>query len=178
MVILEGLAVVPDDTVLTMTLASILEKQLQFEKAIALYEKLLATEPDVLIAKNNLASLLTDHRTDEASLGKARNLASKSKNSKIPYFRDTYAWASLNAGASVEEAVVILEDIVEESEKTTVYNYHLGMAYLKQGDKAVASQYLLKAIEYSGADTALADQVKKGLLQVAQLIPIYAMKFM
>jgi predicted Zn-dependent protease len=74
----------------------------------------------------------------------------------------------LNTGASAEEAVKILEDIVEESEKTTVFNYHLGMAYLKQGDKAGASQYLLKVIEYSGDDTALADQAKKGLLQVVQ----------
>jgi len=167
-VIMEGLAAAPGDTVLTMTLASIYEKKLQFEKAISLYETLLDKNSDILIAKNNLASLLTDHRTDEASLSKARDLASEFKDSKIPYFRDTYAWASLNAGASVEESVVILEDIVKESEKTAVFNYHLGMAYLKQGDKSRASQHLLKAVEYSGADTALADQAKKGLLLVAQ----------
>ena len=117
-VILDGLSALPEDTVLTMTLASIYEKQLEFQKAIGLYEKILDKNPDILVAKNNLASLLTDHRTDETSLSKARDIASEFKDSSIPHFRDTYAWALLNAGASVEEAVVILEDVVKESEKT------------------------------------------------------------
>ena len=69
-----------------------------------LYEELLKSNPDVLIARNNLASLLTDYRQDETSLNQAREVASVLKDSTIPHFRDTYAWIEVSLGKQLEQA--------------------------------------------------------------------------
>jgi hypothetical protein len=45
----------------------------------------------MLVTRNNLASLLTDHRSDEAGLQRARTISAELKDSPIPQFRDTDA---------------------------------------------------------------------------------------
>ncbi|MBL4762188.1 MAG: tetratricopeptide repeat protein [Gammaproteobacteria bacterium] len=148
----EGLLAVPGNPSLTMSLAAIYEKQKNFDKAIETYSDLLEKSPELIIVKNNLASLLTDHRTDKASLEKARKIAAEFKHSKIPHFRDTYAWTQVNAEQQLEQAVSILEGVVKEVDKTPIFRYHLGKAYEKKGDNKNAISQLELAIELGGVD--------------------------
>ncbi|MCP4764903.1 MAG: hypothetical protein GY875_01385 [Gammaproteobacteria bacterium] len=78
-------------------------------KAIELYEASIAAQPDLIVAKNNLASLLTDQRDDQASHDRAREIAAEFRDSKVSMFRDTYAWASVKSGLYHGEAVVLLK---------------------------------------------------------------------
>lgn len=167
-IILDGLVAMPDNAGLAISLASHYENQQAFDKAIGIYENLLEKNPDVIIAKNNLASLLTDHRTDKASLDKAREIASKFRNSKIPHFRDTYAWTQINSDLQLEQAINILEGVVKEVGETPIFHYHLGEAYLKQGNKLKAAEYLGNAIKYSKAGTELSDKANQSLKQISQ----------
>lgn len=155
--IMDGLAALPGNPTLTMSLASFHESQKEFNKAIEIYEALLEKNPDILIAKNNLASLLTDHRTDKASLDKAREVAAEFKDSQIPHFRDTYAWAQINSDLQLEQAVNILEGVVKEVGQTAVFRYHLGKAYEKKGDSKNAREQLELAIEQGGKDSGYYD---------------------
>lgn len=165
-VLKRGLEAMPDRPILVMTLASIYERGREFEKAIKLYESLLENDPNLIVAKNNLASLLTDYRQDRASLDKARTISAELKTSQIPQFRDTYAWASVKADSNLEEAVAILEGIVKENEQVGVYNYHLGEAYRKKGDKDNAIAYLEKAIKQSGPNSDITRMANESLQQI------------
>jgi tetratricopeptide (TPR) repeat protein len=149
-----------------MGLAFIYERQSEFNNAIAIYEAILELNPELLVAKNNLASLMADHRQDQESLERARQLATEFRNSAIPQFRDTYAWASVMLGTNLEEAVVILEGIVKDNSEVDVYNFHLGEAYRRKGDSENAMVYLSKAIELSAPGSDVAERANSSLQQL------------
>jgi tetratricopeptide (TPR) repeat protein len=159
-VLRDGLTELPGNATLTLSLASVYETQKEFDKAIQLYENLLQKSPDLIVAKNNLASLLTDYRQDQESHDQARKIAVELRDSSVPQFRDTYAWAAVKSGNNLEEAIVILEGIVRENEQVAVYTYHLGEAYRRKGDTANAIAYLDKAAELAGPGSAIEAQAR------------------
>ena len=67
-----GLKRQPDNVILHMALAGAFERAEDYNAAISEYEYALAQQPGSLVAINNLASLLADHRTDKASLERAK----------------------------------------------------------------------------------------------------------
>jgi Flp pilus assembly protein TadD len=139
-----------------MGLAAVYERQGNTDAAIELYEKVLAKHPENAIAVNNLASLLSDNRTDEKSLARAKELAAKLEPVQQPALRDTLGWVYYRTG-DYAKAVEVLEGVVNAMPKAAIFQYHLGMAYAKTGDKAKAKATLTKALElgdFSGADEA------------------------
>jgi tetratricopeptide (TPR) repeat protein len=165
---LKGLEQLPDSSILSINLASIYERQLKFDQAIAIYESMLERNPDLIVAKNNLASLLTDHRDDQESLDRARRIATEFRDSAVPQFRDTYAWAAVRSGLNLEEAVALLEGIVKENAQIGVYHFHLGEAYRKKGDTENAIAYLQKTVELEQPGSNLAKQAGQILQQLNQ----------
>jgi len=135
------------------------ERQKDYEAAISGYEKLLEQQPDNAISINNLAALLSDHRTDAASLDKAVELAAKLEKTEQPAFLDTAGWIYYRKG-DYTRAAEILKAVVEQSPDVPVFQYHLGMTYLKLGDKAAASEHLTRATDgdfaYEGIEEARA----------------------
>jgi tetratricopeptide (TPR) repeat protein len=167
-VIQQGLSALPGLPSLSIDLASIKEIKGETDEAIKIYQSLLNNNPDLLIVRNNLASLLTDNREDDDAHRRAREIAMVLKDSKVSQFRDTYAWASIKAGVDLEEAIEILEVIVSESRQVDVYNYHLGEAYRKQGRVDLALNHLQKAVDLAPAGSPVAKQAGKSLQQLSQ----------
>lgn len=165
-VTLRGLETIPDSATLAINLASIYERLGDFDKAIATYESLLERNPNLIIAKNNLASLLTDYRDDQKSLDRARRMAAEFRDSKLPQFRDTYAWAAVQAGINLEDAIAILQGIVRENEQIGIYHYHLGEAYRKKGDMENAVASLEKAISLENPGSDIGGKAKKALSRI------------
>ena len=161
-----GLSAIPENQTLVMHLASVYEKRGEFSRAIEIYEDLLETNPDFLVAKNNLASLLTDHASDQSGLDRARIISAELRTSPIPQFRDTYAWASVKSGTNVEEAIVILKGIVKDNDQVDVYSYHLGEAYRIKGETDNAIAYLKKATELARPGSDIANKAKQSLEQI------------
>lgn len=152
----QGLAVLKDDAGLQVGLASLHERQGDFEAAIALYESVLKTQPDNALAVNNLAALLADHRDDAQSLARAKELATRLEVVQRPPVQDTVGWVHYRAG-DYAKAVEVLEGVVNAAPKVGIFQYHLGMAYAKAGDKAKARTALSAALElgdFPGADEA------------------------
>ena len=147
----------PDNARYVLSYAQIIEQQGHYDEAISIYERFLEKTPDNALAINNLAALLADHRQDEQSLKKALELADKLAPMEQPALLDTRGWVYYRLGR-YPEAVKLLADVVEKSPDVPVFNYHLGMAYLKQGDKQAAREYLSKAVgedaSYTGVDEA------------------------
>ena len=69
---------------------------------------MLNQQPGSLVAANNLASMLADHRTDKASLDQAQTLRCKSADSPVPQFKDTLGWVDYRQG-DYKAAIPLLE---------------------------------------------------------------------
>src|SRR6185312_4288186 len=85
-----------------------LEQVADYEGAITEYEWVLNRQADSLIAANNLASLLADHRNDSGSLARAHILAARLRGIEIPQFEDTLGWINYRRG-DIKEALPLLE---------------------------------------------------------------------
>ncbi|MFY9329061.1 MAG: tetratricopeptide repeat protein [Georgfuchsia sp.] len=162
-VVAQGLAAVPGDFSLRMTQAGIYELSSRFEEAIKLYDELLKERPNSDVLANNLASLLTDHRTDKASLTRAHELALRFKRSDVPQFKDTLGWASYKQGKA-DEAVQLIEDASKKLPDLPVFRYHLGMSYLAIKNKDAARKELEKSLSLGdGKNFIEAEQAKQAL---------------
>jgi cellulose synthase operon protein C len=160
-VVRAGLEQQPDMLPLHMILASVLERKGDYEPAISEYEFMLARQPANLIVANNLASLLLDHRTDEASLKRAQSLAAILRKSEIPQFKDTLGWANYRQGDH-RAAVALFEEASAALPDQAAIRYHLGMGYLATDQLAKASEQLKKALELASNDK-LAEEIRTAL---------------
>lgn len=160
----KGLAQVPGDFGLNLMRASLLEQQGKVDDAVALYEKLLKQRPNAEVVINNLASLLSDARSDEASYKRAYDLAQGLRGSAMPQFLDTVGWAAYRM-KRYAEAAGPLRDAAKAMPDSPTLNYHLGMNLLAQGNKEGARKALQQALDLAakGAPFAAADEAKKAL---------------
>lgn len=145
----KGLSIAPKNFSLGITLAQMYETSNQTDKAINAYDKLLKVRPDSDIVVNNLASLLTENRTDKASLDKAYNLSQRFKRSDVPQFKDTFGWASYRVG-KYSDANSLLESAAKQLPNVPDFHYHLGMNYLAMKNKAMAKEELETALKLIG----------------------------
>ena len=144
----KGLIASPKNFALKLSQASIFETTKRFDDAIRVYEEMMIVRPDSDILANNLASLLTDHRTDKASMTRAYELAKISKDSQIPQFLDTYGWASYKTG-NFDEAEKALKTAIAKSPEVVIFHYHLAKVYLAKKDNTQAKEALQNVIKYS-----------------------------
>lgn len=159
-----GLAQMPGDFALRLARAGLLEQRGQFDQAIALYEQLNKERPNAEVVINNLASLLSDARTDEASHKRAYDLAQGLRASPVPQFKDTVGWASYRVGRYAEAAAQ-LRDAAKAMPGLPLMHYHLGMNLLAQGNKEGARKSLQEALDLAakGAPFPQADEARKAL---------------
>jgi len=153
----KGVEATGGQPLLVTALASFLEQTGKLDSAIAQYEKALADNPGQPLAANNLAMLLIEYRDDEASWKRARELVTPLRNSNEPAFLDTVGWVEYKLGAPAQ-AVLFLEKAVEGAPDAALMHYHLGMAYLANGNAVGAREHLAKAvdsnIEFRGIEEA------------------------
>ncbi len=147
----DGLEKLPQNVRLTIGLAGLQERSGDYEGAMASYEQVLANQADNAIATNNLAALIADHKTDEASLARAKELADKLDVLPQPVFADTVGWVYYRLG-DYSKAVEKLTKVVEAAPKAAIFHYHLGVALAKAGDKAGAKEHLKQAIDLGDFD--------------------------
>ena len=154
-----GLQAMPEDAELLLHLAQSYEATRDAYKAIITYEQLLQKYPSFEMAANNLASLLADRKGDASSLKRAKALAQHFETSPQPAFRDTLGWVYYKSGET-DKAVTMLKEVVKQAPAIPIFRYHLGMAYLKQGNVVEAKANLAKAVEakqdFPGLDEAQA----------------------
>jgi len=153
-----GLAAVPNSQELVLLLGTAYERNGQIDDAIESYEEALRANPDLPAVANNLAALLADYRSDSSSLERALELASQFSKSENPAFVDTLGWVYYRLG-NYEEAIPLLEKAVGAAGQAAVLRYHLGMAYLANGNKEKARENLEIAladadVEFTGVEDA------------------------
>lgn len=148
-----------DEPALVLDLAAAHERAKRPEESIRQYEKLLAKDPGVDVAANNLAMLLVTYRTDAASLDRAKAMTEQFADATNPSFIDTFGWVRYKRG-EIDPALTALARAAEKAPDSSVIRFHLGMAQLKAGQFERARESLVLALEgnrkFSGADEARA----------------------
>jgi Flp pilus assembly protein TadD len=144
-----ALAAVPDNPELLWAKAGFLEQAGDLDGAIGIYEALYARDSTNTIIANNLASLLSTHRTDEQSLARAEVIARRLRDSDIAAFQDTYGWIAFRRG-NVGEALPVLEKAAEVLTDDPQVQYHLARAYLASGRDADALAQFQRVIDLAG----------------------------
>jgi tetratricopeptide (TPR) repeat protein len=140
-----GLVAVPGNQEMALLLGTAYERSGRIDDAIAAYEEIIEVNPESLAVANNLAALLADYRTDDASLAKALQLASQFSDSDNPVFLDTLGWVYYRLG-EYDQAIPYLEKSVDIAGQVPVLRYHLGMAYKAVGKSKDAKEQLLLAL--------------------------------
>lgn len=162
-VIEQGLAQLPDDMGLRLAKAGMFETSGKYDDAINIYEAMLKDSPNADVVANNLASLLSEYKTDKPSLDRAFELAQRFKKSDVPQFKDTLGWASYKVG-KYDDAKSMLNSAAEQLPGMPIFHYHLGMNYLAKSDKVNARKELEKALQLAGnAPFEQADEIRKTL---------------
>jgi len=128
-----------------LSLAALYELDSMYEQVIDVYREMYKMNPDNLIVVNNLASMISDYSDSSDDLELAKMLVEKLKKNNQVVFLDTIAWVYYKVG-DYKNAVFYSQKVVNQSPDIGLFNYHLGMAYLKYGDKNNARLYLEKAL--------------------------------
>ena len=141
----EALAVFPDFDTLKWIKAGLLESSGDLDGAIAIYEAMYARNSSNLVIANNLASLLSTHRDDAASIERANTIARRLRSSKLAPFQDTYGWIAYLRG-DIDEALRALEPAAEGLSEDPMVQYHLAMVYLAT-DRPVDAERMFRSVD-------------------------------
>jgi len=160
-----GLRLIPGQPQLTGVLGQTYEQAGRIDDAIAIYEALIEDNPNSPAAINNLAALLLDYRTDEASFQRALRLVSDFESSQNPAFLDTLGWANYRLG-EYEQAIFFLERAASRARRVPVLRYHLGMAYFAADNRYAARRELHEAIALSKSGFTGFDEAQTVLAQL------------
>ena len=126
-------------------LGAIYQKRKDDKKAMEHYRTALKNDPSQALAANSLAFLLAESGGD---LKEAEQLARQARK-QLPgnyEIADTLAWIYYKRGA-YSSAIDLLRDCVKQEPKNAVCFYHLGMAYLKNGNPNQAREALTRALD-------------------------------
>jgi tetratricopeptide (TPR) repeat protein len=144
----QALERMPENTEALLIRASYLERDGDIDGAIATYEQIYAQDSNNVVIANNLASLISAFRDDEASLSRAATIARRLRGTEVPAFQDTYGWIAFRRG-NIDEALEYLEPASERLPGDALVQYHLGMTYTAMGRTEDARRQLTRALELS-----------------------------
>lgn len=147
----EALAQVPDVGELKWAKAGHLERNGKIDEAIAVYEDLYAENSTNMIVANNLASLISSYRTDEASIARAEVIARRLRGSSVPAYNDTYGWIAYRIGRYADAEKELVKAAAGLPQDPLV-QHHLAMTYLALDKKDAAAAQFAKVLALVPAD--------------------------
>jgi tetratricopeptide (TPR) repeat protein len=129
-------------------LAMLYEQQQKFDKALNVYNALLARNLFPVIAHNNLSYLLADHFPTPENLDRALRLASETLEEfpDDPNLLDTVGWILCKQG-NFAKGKIYLEQSVAQFPNHPTSLYHLGWCRAKLGETEMARESLKKALD-------------------------------
>ena len=163
----ERMAALHPDAVGPQTMVGmILQVQNRTDEAKARYKKVVEIDRRAVVASNNLAYIYLNEQTDLKNFQEALQLAQAAKSvlPNDPDVNDTLGWAYLKNDL-VLPAIDALESAVKVNPKQPEYQYHLGMAHLRAGNRAKARAALTVAVGTGTTFTGL-EEARKALASI------------
>lgn len=154
----------PNDVPAHTMIGILLEAQGKREEAKRAYEKVLSVDPQAALAANNLAYIYAE---EDANLDLALNLAQTAKAGlpDDPDVNDTLGWIFYKRNLT-KQAIEMLELSVRKNPEHVLYQYHIGLAYLRAGETAKARAALERALKLQ-PDFKGAVEAKKALASLS-----------
>jgi tetratricopeptide (TPR) repeat protein len=133
----------------------------QFKEAKAVYARALNSHPDLWPAANDLAFLKCEYPDSPEDLDSALELAKKAHEMQPnqPAVIDTLGWVYYKLG-DTERSLALLEESTGKAPDSPIFNYHLGMALIRSGEKEKAVERLKRALNSGQAFIGKEDAIK------------------
>jgi Flp pilus assembly protein TadD len=149
-------------------LSALYGAQKQWRKAIEEMENAVRVLPEQWSLTNDLAYLLSEYGDGKKDLERALALAEKAKtlNPESPNVFDTLGWINYRKG-DANKALEWLAKAQAKASNNPVFNYHLGMAYIRTGNDGKAKEYLQTALA-SKTGFPGKDEAEKALAGIRQ----------
>jgi tetratricopeptide (TPR) repeat protein len=159
----------PREASLYILTGELYESQHNWEQAKQMYQKALEIKPENALASNNLAYVMLQ---TGGNVDVAMSLAQTARRGMpdSPNAADTLGWVLYQKGA-YKSAIDLFQEALRLGEKTkapesATVHYHLGLAYEKAEQPALAKQHLQRVLKINPNYSDAAD-VKKQLAQLA-----------
>jgi tetratricopeptide (TPR) repeat protein len=150
----------PKDVGFFLLAGTIYEHQKDWEQAKGMYQKVLAAQPDNPIASNNLAYVMLQQGGNvDVAFQMAQNAHRLLPDN--PSSADTLGWAFYHKHVYAS-AITLFKEAVQKDPKNDLFNYHLGLAYARNGQAALAKQQL----DRLKPDSAEADELKRTMSEM------------
>jgi tetratricopeptide (TPR) repeat protein len=144
-----GLEKTGQSGLLLLQYAALLEASGDVDGAIDAYSDVVARFPNAVVAANNLAMLLATHRTDQASLDRALELASPFADRDSAALVDTLGWVHHVRG-EFDQAQPFFDRAVATLPENPGLNYHAGLNLIELGRPDDARKHLAIAANAEG----------------------------
>ncbi|MEM7498350.1 MAG: tetratricopeptide repeat protein [Pseudomonadota bacterium] len=156
---------------LRLIVAGIDEQRGNIDGAIEQYQAVFDARPDSLLAANNLASMLSMHKSDDPeALKRAQTIALRLRSSDVPEMQDTFGW-TLYLNGDYRGALESLKPAAERLSSNPVVLYHYGMTLKALDREAEARRVLDKAAALADENFPYPDGLEQALAELPEVSP-------
>ncbi len=137
---LDGSKANPREIVFYLLAGGLYENKQDWDDAKQQYQKALEIQPDNPLASNNLAYVMLQ-QGGNVDVAFAMAQTARQKLPDNPNTADTLGWAFYHKQV-YKSAIALFKEAVTKEPENALFNYHLGLAYAKNGQGALAKQQL------------------------------------
>ena len=142
---LDGAKVNPKEVAFYLLAGGIYESRQDWDHAKQQYQKVLEIQPENPLASNNLAYVMLQ-QGGNVDVAFAMAQTARRQLPDNPNAADTLGWAFYNKHVYTS-AINLFKEAVKKEPNNALYNYHLGLAYAKAGQPALARQQLDRVVK-------------------------------
>jgi len=142
---LDGAKISPKETAFYLFAGGIYLNRQDWDHARQQYQKVLEIQSDNPLASNNLAYVMLQ-QGGNVDVAFAMAQTARRQLPDNPSVADTLGWAFYNKHVYTS-AVNLFKEAVKKDPDNAIFNYHLGLAYAKTGQAALARQQLDRAVK-------------------------------
>jgi tetratricopeptide (TPR) repeat protein len=159
---LDGARNNPNEPRFNLLAGSIYERKQNWDKAKQVYQRVLDLQPDNPVAANDLAYVMLQQGGNvDLALAMAQTARRQLPNN--PNSADTLGWAYYHKGV-YDSAINLFKEAVKKDPENATYNYHLGLAYARNGQANQARQQLERVLKIK-PDYADAEKLRQAMAE-------------
>jgi tetratricopeptide (TPR) repeat protein len=141
---LDGAKKNPNEVAFSLMAGGIYENKQDWEHAQQQYKKVLEIQPENPLASNNLAYVMLQ-QGGNVDLAFTMAQTARRQLPDNPNSADTLGWAFYHKHVYTS-AIDLFKEAVKKEPDNALFNYHLGLAYAKNGQAALAKQQLDRVV--------------------------------
>lgn len=142
---------------------TIYETKQDWDRAKEMYQKALALEPDNPVASNNMAYVMLQ-QGGNVDVAFAMAQTARRQLPDNASSADTLGWAFYHKHVYTS-AIGLFQEAVKKEPGSALYNYHLGLAYARNGQAALARQQLERVVKIK-PNSAEVDDLRRAVSEI------------